>query len=138
MKRISKYLFLWAVGGVLYYSFEILFRGFSHWSMFILGGICFLFFYMQGHLLGWEEPLWKQTIRNILFITSLEFITGIIVNKWLGLSVWDYSDLPMHLFGQICIPFMIIFSGLSVLGIFVSCYLGYFLFGDTKPHFSVL
>lgn len=138
MEKISKYMFLWAVGGALYYSFEILFRGFSHWSMFVLGGICFLFFYLQGHILGWSEPLWKQMIRNIIFITSLEFITGIIVNKWLGLGVWDYSGLPLHLFGQICVPFMIIFSALSVLGIFASSYLGYYLYGEPKPHYSVL
>ncbi len=48
MRKISKYLFFWALGGALYYTFEILFRGFSHWSMYVLGGICFLFFYIQG------------------------------------------------------------------------------------------
>lgn len=138
MNKISKYMFLWALGGTLYYSFEIIFRGFSHWSMFILGGICFLFFYIQGNVLGWNEPLWKQTIRNIMFITSLEFITGIVVNKWLNLGVWDYTGLPLHLFGQICVPFMVIFSALSVLGIFVSSFLGYHLYGDPKPHYSIL
>ena len=44
-KKISKYLFLGCLGGSIYYGLEILFRGFSHWSMFVLGGICFLFFY---------------------------------------------------------------------------------------------
>ena len=44
MKKISEYSFLWAVGGCLYYGFEILFRGFSHWTMFVLGGICLMFF----------------------------------------------------------------------------------------------
>ncbi len=47
-KKISEYLFLWAAGGCLYYNFELFFRGFSHWSMFVLGGICFVFFYVQG------------------------------------------------------------------------------------------
>ena len=40
MKKISEYLFLWGIGGWIYYSLEIIFRGFSHWSMFVLGGIC--------------------------------------------------------------------------------------------------
>lgn len=44
MRKISKYLFFWALGGALYYTFEILFRGFSHWSMYVLGGLCFVFF----------------------------------------------------------------------------------------------
>lgn len=39
MKKISEYLFLWGIGGWIYYSLEIIFRGFSHWSMFVLGGM---------------------------------------------------------------------------------------------------
>ena len=43
MKKMSEYLFLWAVGGCLYYTFEIVFRGFSHWTMFVLGGCVWCF-----------------------------------------------------------------------------------------------
>ena len=43
MKRISEYLFFWTLGGCIYYSIEMVFRGFSHWSMFVLGGFCMLF-----------------------------------------------------------------------------------------------
>ena len=77
---------------MLYYSFEVIFRGFSHWSMFILGGICFVFFAIQGKMVHWQDALWRQLLRCIVFVTAMEFITGIIVNKWLGLAVWDYSD----------------------------------------------
>ena len=48
MKKWSENLFLWALGGSLYYGFEVFFRGFSHWSMFVLGGICLLFCAKQG------------------------------------------------------------------------------------------
>lgn len=98
MKKLSEYIFFWALGGCIYYFFEILFRGFSHWSMFVLGGICLLFFYIQGSLLHWKEPLWRQVLRCIIFVTAMEFITGIIVNKWLHLEVWDYSGLPFTAF----------------------------------------
>lgn len=138
MKKLSEYLFLWAVGGCIYYIFEIIFRGFSHWTMFVLGGFCFLFFYIQGKMVHWQEALWRQTLRGVIFVTAMEFITGIIVNKWLNLGVWDYSGLPLQLFGQICLPFMIIFSGLSVVGIILSGYLGYWIYGDEKPSYHVL
>lgn len=138
MKKLSEYLFLWAVGGCLYYSFEIIFRGFSHWTMFVLGGICLQFFTFQGRIVQWEDPLWRQILRCIIFVTSMEFITGIIVNKWLHLAVWDYSRMPFQLFGQICLPFMVIFSGLCALGILLSGYLLHWIYGEPKPHYHVL
>jgi len=138
MKRLSEYLFLWAAGGSLYYGFEILFRGFSHWSMFVLGGICLVFFVVQGQMVHWADPLWRQIIRCIIFVTSMEFITGIIVNKWMHLAVWDYSTMPLQLFGQICLPFMIIFSGLCAVGIPLGGYLLYWIYGEEKPEYHVL
>lgn len=138
LKRLREYFFLWTLGGILYYSFEMIFRGFSHWTMFVLGGICMVFFAIQGRAVRWQDPLWKQVIRCTLFVTACEFITGLIVNKWLELGVWDYSDQPLHLFGQICLPFAIIFSGLCAAGIVLSGYLLYWLFGEEKPVYHIL
>lgn len=136
-KRLSEYLFIWALGGSLYYAFELVFRGFSHWSMFVLGGICMAFFTVQGQMLHWQDPLWRQILRGTIFITAMEFITGIIVNKWMHLQVWDYTDQPFQLFGQICLPFALIFSGLCALGILLSGYLLYWLYGEEKPNFTL-
>ncbi|MGC4019848.1 MAG: hypothetical protein QM793_11895 [Muricomes sp.] len=138
MKKLSEYLFFWTLGGTIYYTFEMVFRGFSHWSMFVLGGLCMVFFAQQGLWMKWEDPLWLQVIRCALFVVSAEFITGIIVNKWMGWNVWDYSDQVFHVFGQICAPFAILFSGLCAMGIFLTGYLLYWLYGEEKPHFHVL
>ena len=137
-KKLLEYGFLWLVGGSFYYSFEMVFRGFSHWSMFVLGGICLMFIAYQGRAVNWQEPLWKQIIRCTLFVIASEFITGIIVNKWLNLEVWDYSEQPFQLFGQICLPFAVIFSGLCALGILLSGYLLHWLFGEEKPKYRVI
>ena len=72
MKKISEYSFLWAVGGCLYYGFEILFRGFSHWTMFVLGGICLMFFAMQGRMVRWQDPFWRQIVRCIVWSVGLQ------------------------------------------------------------------
>lgn len=138
MAKFSKYIFLWALGGCLYYSFELIFRGFSHWTMFVLGGICLLFIDIQGEIVHWDDSLAVQILRCILFVTAMEFTTGIIVNKWLALNVWDYSQLPFQLFGQICLPFAIIFSGLCAFGIIFSGYIGYWFYGEEKPHYHIL
>ena len=42
MIALCKFLFLFVFGGSIYYGIEMFTRGFSHWSMFILGGICFI------------------------------------------------------------------------------------------------
>ena len=138
LKKLSEYLFLWALGGTLYYSFEMIFRGFSHWSMFVLGGICFVFFAQQGMWTGWRAPLWKQVSWCVIFVTACEFITGIIVNKIMHWNVWDYTDQPFQIMGQICLPFVIIFSGLCALGILFSGWLLYFLYREEAPEFHVL
>ena len=137
-KRLLEYSFLWVLGGTLSYAFELIFRGFSHWSMFVLGGICMVFFAWQGRSECFSKPLWIQVVRCTIFVTACEFITGLIVNKCLKLAVWDYSDQPFQLFGQICLPFAVIFSGLCAAGILVDGYLLHWIFKEEKPKFSIL
>lgn len=138
MRKSGQYIFLTSVGGAIYYGFELLFRGFSHWTMYLLGGICFLFMYVQGKITDWKESMAKMISICTVFVASMEFITGIIVNKCFKWNVWDYSDQPLNLFGQICLPFTIIFSGLSAFGIILSGYIGYWFFGEEKPDFHIL
>lgn len=137
MHKLSEYLFLWTVGGIIYYAIEMIFRGYSHWTMFLLGGICLLFFAIQQKAVKWQDPFWIQVLRCTVFVTCSEFTTGIIVNKWLNWEVWDYSDQPFQLFGQICPLFIFLFSMLSAVGIVFSGYLMYWLFGEKKPKFKM-
>jgi hypothetical protein len=37
---------IFIIGGILYGLIEIIFRGYTHWSMVITGGLCFLIFYI--------------------------------------------------------------------------------------------
>ena len=137
-KKLSQYLFLWSVGGTIYYSIEVLFRGYSHWSMYCLGGICFVFFYLQGKLTEWKELIEVQILRSTIFVVACEFITGIIVNKWMKWKVWDYSNQPYQLFGQICLPFAGLFSVLCALGIVFSANLMHWTYGEKKPNFHII
>lgn len=45
----------------------------------------------------------KQGIIGACMVTVLEFITGCIVNIWLGWNVWDYSNMPLNILGQVCL-----------------------------------
>lgn len=138
MRKVSEYIFLWALGGSIYYMLEMGFRGFSHWSMFVVGGLALCFCTFQGEMTRWREAMWIQVLRSVVFVTALEFTTGIVVNKFFQLGVWDYSDQPFNLWGQICVPFMILFSGLLVVAIWLGGIVSYKVFGFAKPHFYVL
>lgn len=42
IKELAKCALLFLIGGALYYCIEILWRGYSHWTMAVVGGICFV------------------------------------------------------------------------------------------------
>ncbi|MFQ8839797.1 MAG: hypothetical protein ACLR8P_01400 [Clostridium fessum] len=93
-KLVSKYLFLFVVGGLLYVLIEHLWRGFSHWTMFALGGACFVILGLINEIILWQMPLWQQMLIGAAGITVLEFLSGCVVNLWLDWHVWDYSGMP--------------------------------------------
>lgn len=97
MKKLIVALF----GGALYSLAEILFRGYTHWSMTITGGICLLLIYSRYEKKP-REPLAKKCVYGALVITAAEFTAGCIVNLWLKWDVWDYSAHPFNIMGQIC------------------------------------
>lgn len=138
MKSLFKCIFLLLIGGLTYFNLELLFKGHSHWTMAILGGLCFICMGIWNEVWSWEIPLWKQMLLGGFTTTLLEFITGCIVNLWLGWIVWDYSSLSLNILGQVCIPFTIIWCGLSLFGIILDDYIRYFLFGEEKPRYKLL
>ena len=138
LRKCANVLILFLFGAISYSLLEIIWRGFTHWSMFVLGGFCLVFCAQQGKWTHWRAPLWKQVGWCVIFVTACEFTTGIIVNKFLHWNVWDYTGLPFQLMGQICLPFAIIFSGLCAVGILLSGWLLHFLYGEEAPHFHVL
>ena len=75
-RLLNKYLFLFDVGGLLYILIELIWRGRSHWTMFLLGGICFVFLGLINEVIPWQMPLWQQIIIGAVGITTLEFLTG--------------------------------------------------------------
>lgn len=138
LKTLGKYLFLFGVGGLIYALIEILFRGYTHWTMVILGGICFIAVGLINEILSWDTPLILQGAIGGIIITILEFITGCIVNIHLGWNVWDYSDMLFNIQGQICLPFTAIWIIVAMIGIILDDYLRYWIFHEEKPHYSLV
>lgn len=137
MNKHKKWGILFLIGGIIYGAIEILFRGYTHWSMVILGGICFLAIGLINEVIPWEMPLVIQMLIGCIIITTLEFCCGCIVNMWLDLNVWDYSSEWGNLLGQICPKFTIIWYFISFIAILVDDYLRYALFNEEEPHYKI-
>ena len=103
---------LYAIGGSAYVSLELLWRGRSHWTMFALGGGCFL---AIGEL-GRRLPRLSLGVRSVLgsgICTAGELLTGLLFNR--DHAIWDYRQLPGNFLGQICLPFTMLWIPVSAL-----------------------
>lgn len=136
-KLLNKYITLFDVGGLLYILIELLWRGKSHWSMFLLGGACFVCLGLINEVLPWEMLLWQQMLIGACIITVLEFLTGCVVNLWLGWGVWDYSGMPGNILGQICPQYMLLWLPVSLIGIVLDDWLRYWWFGEDRPRYKL-
>ena len=137
-KSIAKAFVLFLVGGIIYILIEILWRGHSHYSMFIVGGLCFFLVGIINEFYSYSSGLvWQAMIGSIL-ITLVEFIAGLILNIYLGLGIWDYSNLPFNILGQVCFPFLIAWFFLAGIAIILDDYLRFWLFKEERPCYTLL
>ena len=113
MERAKNDLGIFILGGIGYIIIELIFRGYTHWTMFIAGGAAFLMLHRLN--IGYPHmPLWKKCILGSFAITSIELLVGCIANLWLHWNVWDYSDNRFNMWGQICLSFSILWGLLCI------------------------
>jgi len=137
MKQYLKLLFLFVAGGLLYNLLELFYRGWTHWTMFFLGGLCFACLGAINEVILWNMPLWQQVIIGASIISALEFVTGCIVNLWLGWGVWDYSKMPGNILGQVCPQYFGLWLLVALAGIILDDYLRYWWFDEEKPRYKL-
>lgn len=113
IRRMGENTVIFLFGGILYSLLEILFRGYTHWTMTVTGGLCLLFIYRHCKACP-EEGMLGKCFYGMTVITSFELAVGCIVNLLLHMGVWDYSALPFNLFGQICLMFSALWFLLSI------------------------
>lgn len=107
---------LFGIGGSAYVGLELLWRGYSHISMFAAGGLCFL---LIGHL-GKVQPRMPKAVQAGLgagIITMVELATGLLVNR--DYRVWDYRGCTGNFLGQICPEFSLLWVPVSLLAIWL-------------------
>ena len=139
---MTKALTLFTTGGSIYFLIEVIWKTLRtgavvHWSMFLLGGLCFLLIGGLNEYIPWDWSLVKQGAAGAAIVTALEFVFGCVLNLWLKLGIWDYSHLPFNILGQICLPFTILWFFFSLIAIFLDDYLRYKWYGEEKPHYYI-
>ncbi len=113
LPALRRTLLLFVFGGACYNLIEILWRGYTHWSMFFLGGVCF----QWGGLIARRFRRHCLAVRCVLCsaaVTVSEFLCGCLVNLRFHLHVWDYSNQPFNLLGQICLLYSFLWGLLSI------------------------
>ena len=119
MKKVKEYLIVYLFGGVLYGLIEVIFRGYTHWSMVLLGGAVLSLLYLLNLKMRYNF-LFVKSIVGCAIISTLEFVCGYVVNIQLHLNVWDYSDVKYNLLGQICPKFAVAWFLLCIPAYFIS------------------
>ena len=103
---------LFSLGGLAYCGLELLWRGRTHYSMFLAGGTTLL---LLGKLNRAEPklPLFLRAVVGSGIITMVELSAGMIFNR--SYTVWDYRDQWGNWLGQICPLFSLLWIGIAAL-----------------------
>ena len=95
LKNGFRYIFVFLLGAVIYNLIEVIFRGYTHWSMSLAGGSVLLIFYILSDWLAALHPV-IGGLTGALVITCVELTVGVIFNILLEKNVWDYSHIPQR------------------------------------------
>lgn len=116
---LKKNALLFLTGGTVYPALEVISRGHTDISMSIAGGVCLCLIDQICHQKMQNRSLAQRCAVGSGIITSVEFLTGIIVNIVFKMNVWDYSSMPGNILGQICLPYSLLwfFLTLPALGV---------------------
>lgn len=92
---------MFSVGALGYCTIELIWRQHTHWSMGLAGGVCLIGLREVERRMK-KRKLSTQCLAGSALITSVELLTGLWVNRVMGWAVWDYSNMPLNVMGQIC------------------------------------
>lgn len=107
--KYAKFPLLFCAGGTSYMMLELVWRGWSHGSMFLAGGTCFL---LLGQLSRTRlHPVFKAVLGAGV-ITGVELAAGLLFNR--NYQVWDYRKVPLSFMGQICLPFSLLWIPVGI------------------------
>lgn len=104
------------IGACGYGLIELMWRGYTHWSMLCAGGMSFLGLSSICHQMK-KCGIWLKAMAGSALITGIEYAFGVVFNIILKKNVWDYSRMPFNISGQVCILYSFLWMLLSLVAI---------------------
>lgn len=135
-------MLLWFFGGTIYFLIEVAYKSLTEhperisWTMLVLATLLTIPVERCGAELPWECPLWIQALTCASLVTVVELVAGLVLNVFLGLNIWDYSDLPFNLWGQICPQYAAAWWFLCLAFIPIFDWLRWAVVGGDKPRYN--
>lgn len=105
--------------------------------MLVLAGFLFIIIGLLNEFWGWETSFWIQVYIATIIATVSEFFAGCIINILLGWNVWDYSNLPGNILGQVCPQFSFLWIFISSIAIVLDDAIRWKFFGEEKPRYKM-
>lgn len=141
---MNKNLTIFTLMGICYIFIEVAFSsivslkpaliGQSSLWMFLVGGLL-------GLVLGKMNEI--KTTRNLIYpfnifvgaamITCIELVSGIILNRWLGFNIWDYSGAKYNFLGQIDLVHSTCWVILTPFVFWIDDVMKHYMFEEPKP-----
>ncbi len=134
IQGVIKYLTLFVAGAIIYMTIEILFRGYTYMQMGVVGGIVMIVIGLLDEPFKKELPVIIYASMSAIIITLIEYIAGYIFNIKLGMNMWDYSDLPFNVDGQVCLYFSLAWGFLGIVASVIDNLIRHYWFGEPKSY----
>lgn len=138
-KKAIPYFVIFFTSGLIYIMLELLWRGRTHWTMFLCAGLCGLVMAnINNNWLEFDTDFRIQVFVSALMCSTFEFFFGIIFNG--DFSIWDYRGMwgTIHVLGdQVNIIFFGIWIIISVFGLPLLDYLQWKLGVAEEPYYRI-
>ncbi len=136
VRQIAVTIVIGLSSGLIYMSLELIYRGFTHWSSFLMGFIAGAFICdpLNNNSFKWDDPLIIQMTISSICITLMEYCVGKLVNT--DYSVWDYRDCLWNVEGMVCLGASLLWGILSLIPIFLGDFIRWKFFGEDKPKYK--
>lgn len=86
---------------------------------FLNGPICPIYGIGIVSVVAVLEPLMDNSVMlylgSAVLVTTLEWITGFLLEKLFHHKWWDYSNMPLNLNGYVCVPFSLVWGAACVV-----------------------